>query len=136
MGRIIKIENANRVRTQLMRSIILSIRELMSPSEPNQQTLDIAAYISLALTEIFLSIDGSVEAWEKRGYWIKADRYRQEWIWAENLGKAMRTAALEKDWGKIAVTAAQVAEKLKKVDVPKRNKIGTPWIGAFQRISK
>jgi hypothetical protein len=34
----------------------------------------------------------------------------------------------------VAVTAAQVTEKLKDVDVPQRNKIGTPWAGAWQRL--
>ena len=36
------------------------------------------------------SIEQSVAAWEKRGYWLKADRFRQEWRWAGDLGRRMR----------------------------------------------
>ena len=40
----------------------------------------------LALEEIAVSIDVSVQAWEKRDYWVKADRFRMEWEWAGALG--------------------------------------------------
>lgn len=134
MSRVINTQSASKDRTQLTRSIVLALRELMIQTETNETTRDLAAFISLALEEIFLTIDVSVNAWEKRGYWVKADRFRMDWLWSETLGKKMRQAITSEDWQTVAITSAQVAEKLRDVDVPKRHRLGTPWVGAYQKL--
>ncbi|MDI6694488.1 MAG: hypothetical protein QME21_05535 [Anaerolineales bacterium] len=135
LGRVINPEGAGKERTQLTRSVVLALRALVQQNEPNQETRDLAAYIALALFAIEETVDVSVQAWEKRGYWVKADRYRMEWAWSSKLGKAMKDAVLREDWAYIALTAAQVAERLKDVEVPKRHQLGAPWVGARQRLS-
>lgn len=136
MGRVINPESVGKERTQLIRSVVLALRELMRQQDTNTLTRDLAAYVALALEEISGTIDVSVTAWEKRGYWLKADRFRMEWIWTERLSKAMREAVLNDDWQTAALTAAQVAEKLKNTDVPQRHKLGTPWTGAWDQLLK
>jgi hypothetical protein len=106
----------------------------MRQTEADDQTRDLAAFISLALEEIYKTIDASVSAWEKRGYWVKADRFRMEWIWTETMSRNMRQAVLADDWPAVALTSAQVAEKLRDVDVPKRHQLGTPWVGAWKKM--
>lgn len=135
LGRVINPEGAGKERTQLTRSVVLALRALVQQNEPNQETRDLAAYIALALLAIEDTVDVSAQAWEKRGYWVKADRYRMEWAWSSKLGKAMKDAVLREDWAYIARTAAQVAEHLKDVEVPKRHHLGTPWVGARHRLS-
>jgi hypothetical protein len=134
LGRVINPESASKERTRLTRAVVLAIRELMRQTEPNGVTRDLAAFIALALESVAESIDPSVEAWEKRGYWLKADRFRMEWAWTEKLGKAMRQAISNEDWPSVAMTAAQVAEKLKSVEVPQRHRLGTPWEGAWDKM--
>ena len=134
MSRVINTQSVGKERTQLTRSIVLALRELMSQTEVDEHTRDLAAYIVLALEQIFKTIDVSVSAWEKRGYWVKADRFRMEWIWTESLGSRLRNAVLAEDWPVVAMTAAQVAEKLREIDVPKRHKLGTPWVGAWKKM--
>lgn len=134
MSRVINTQSVGKERTQLSRSIVLALRELMSQTEVDEHTRDLAAYIVLALEQIFRTIDVSVSAWEKRGYWVKADRFRMEWIWTESLGNRLRNAVLAEDWPAVAMTSAQVAEKLREVDVPKRHKLGTPWVGAWKKM--
>src|SRR3954468_10908821 len=82
MSRIINPDSAGKERTQLTKGIILSIRELAKQADPGPESRDMAAFIALALTVISESIDISVAAWEKRGYWVKADKFRMEWLWA------------------------------------------------------
>jgi len=136
LGRVINPETAAKERTQLERGIVLALRELMRQAEPDAHTRDMAAFIALALEAIWATIDSSVVAWEKRGYWIKADRFRMEWMWSEQLGKNMRQAVLAEDWGKIAQLSAQVAVRLSDVKLPQRHRLGTPWVGAWQRLSE
>ena len=135
MGRVINIESAGKERTQLTRAIVLAMRELSQQSDLDQKTRDLAAFIALALEEIAGTIDISVAAWEKRGYWVKADRFRMDWIWTENLGAAMRKAVIDEDWATVARTVGQVGEKLGSIKVPQRNRMGTPWVGAHKQLS-
>lgn len=134
LGRVIKLEGAGKERKQLVRAVVLALRELMQQKEPDVNTRDLAAFISLALQAIYETIDESVAAWEKRGYWLKADRFRLEWAWSGNLGQKLHEALLNDDWTTIALTAAQVGEKLKNEKQPKRNRLGTPWVGAWKRL--
>lgn len=134
MGRVINPESAGKERTQLTRAVVLALRELMRQTDTDEHTRDLAAFIALALETVSDSIDSSVEAWEKRGYWLKADRFRMDWAWSGRLGSTMRQAVLSNDWPTVAMTAAQVAEKLQDVKVPQRHRLGTPWDGAWKRL--
>jgi hypothetical protein len=98
----------------------------MKQTEPDDLTRDITAYVILALEEMANSIDVSVEAWEKRGYWVKADRFRLDWEWAGMSAAKLRKAFAIEDWGMIALTSAQIAQKLNKVVIPQRHRLGSP----------
>ncbi len=99
-----------------------------------RNTRDLAAFIGLALIEIGETIDVSVQAWEKRGYWVKAERFRMDWEWVQQLGQAMLDALKAEDWNQVALLSVRIAQKLQKIQVAERNRIGTPWKGAWQRL--
>ena len=134
MGRIINFESAGKKRVKLVKEIVISIRELMKQIRFDQDSRDLAAFISLALEAISETIELSVVAWEKRGYWVKADQFRLEWAWAGQFGNEMHQAVLAEDWKRIGQTAINVAQQLNKVNVPVRHHLGTPWVGAWQRM--
>jgi hypothetical protein len=134
LSRVINPEGAGKDRTRLVKSIVLAMRELMRQAEPNEHSRDLAAYIALALLEINETVESSVAAWEKKGYWVKADRFRMEWMWTDSLGKQMREAVLGDDWATIAMSVAKLGGKLNNVDVPVRHRLGAPWVGAYSHL--
>lgn len=134
VGRLIKTGSASKDRILLEKGIILAIHELTVQSNMDSTTRDLLAYIVLSLKAIAETIDESVVAWEKRGYWIKADRYRMEWNWTANWGEEMRQAILHEDWGSVAKITAQVTQKLSKVKIAQRNRLGTPWTGSYEKL--
>lgn len=134
MGRVIHTDTASKERTRLLRSVVLALRELMRQSEPDAATRDLAAYLSLALAAIGETVEASVIPWEKRDYWVKADKFRLEWSWAPRAAVSLRQAVLAEDWGVVAQTAAKVAMKVSTVKVPQRHNLGTPWVGAFEKL--
>ena len=136
MSRVINPDSAGKERTRLTKAIVLTIRELAKQSEPGDAARDMAAFIALALNTIADGIDISVAAWEKRDYWVKADRFRMEWAWAGQMGEKMKTAVLEDDWANVAMLSAQIAQKLHKVKVSERHRMGTPWVGAWKELNK
>ncbi len=136
MGRIIKINGAGKVRKRLLQEILLAVRTLSMQEEVSEQTRDLVAFISINLELISNSIDESVEAWEKRGYWVKADRFRMEWSWCNSLSRIMGEALFKEDWPTVALTVTLVAEKLKTINLPTNHRLGQPWIGAWQRLQR
>ncbi len=134
MSRVINIQSAGKTRTKLSKATVIAIRELMRQEDIDNRTRDLAAFIALSTEAISRTIEPSVVAWEKRGYWVKADRFRLEWGWAETLGTNMRNATLKEDWSTIAITAAQIAEKLSSVTVSERHRMGAPWVGAWDQL--
>ncbi len=135
MSRIINPESAGKERTQLTKGIVLAIRELAKQSDPGPESRDMAAFIALALAVIAASIDVSVAAWEKRGYWVKADKFRMEWLWADQYAAKMRAALLADDWATVALVMTQTAQKLAKVNVPAGHRLGRPWVGAWKELN-
>jgi len=136
LGRVINLESAGKERNQLTRAIVLSLRELMRQSQPNADTQDLAAFIALALIRIYETIDLSVAAWEKRGYWLKADRFRLDWAWAGQLGDQMKKAVLSDNWPEVAAIAVKVGGKLNHIKLPQRNRLGKPWVGSWEKLKE
>jgi len=134
MGRVINPDGAGKERTRLTRATVLALRELMKQAKPDDTSRDLAAFIALSLEAIAETIESSVIAWEKKGYWLKADRFRLEWDWSARLGTQMRKAISEDDWATVAMTAAQVGGKLATVKLPERHRLGEPWVGAYRHM--
>ncbi len=134
MGRLINPESAGKERTQLSKAIVLAVRELARQREITNETKDLTAFIALALKNIAEGIDVSVAAWEKRGYWVKADRFRMEWMWTGSIADKLKAALLGDDWGSVAMLSAQIAQKFSKIVVSENHRLGKPWVGAYGRL--
>lgn len=134
MSRIINPDSAGKERTRLAKAIVLALRELMRQSKPDETSRDLASFIALALLTISETIDASVTAWEKKGYWLKADRFRMEWDWSARLGDKMRLAVINEDWASVALVSAQVGSKFAQVKVAERHRLGQPWVGAYRQL--
>jgi len=135
MSRVINPDSAGKERTRLTKAIVISIRELAKQNDPGDKARDLAAFIALALLSIAEGIDVSVAAWEKRNYWVKADRFRMEWAWAGQMGEKMKTAVLNDDWANVAMLSAQLGQRLHKIKVSENHRMGRPWIGAWKQLN-
>ncbi len=118
----------------LTKAIVLAVRELAKQNDVTTEAKDLAAFIALALQTIADGIDESVAAWEKRDYWVKADRFRMEWMWAGQTAAKMKTALSNDDWGTIAMLMPQIATKLNKIQVSDNHRMGKPWVGSYKRM--
>ncbi|MBL8078961.1 MAG: hypothetical protein JNM55_13430 [Anaerolineales bacterium] len=135
MSRVINPDSVGKERTRLTKGIVLCIRELAKQAKVTSETKDQAAFIALALQSISEGIDVSVAAWEKRDYWVKADKFRMEWMWAGQLAAKMKEAVLTDDWASIAMLMPQIAQKFNKVEVSDNHRLGTPWTGAYALLA-
>ena len=134
MSRVINPNSVGKERTQLVKSVALSIRELTQQTDTGPEAQDLAAYIALALRRVSETVEQSVVAWEKRDYWLKADRFRMDWRWAGRYSREMEEAVLNEDWATVALTAANISSKVSNVKIAVRHRMGRPWVGAYQEL--
>lgn len=134
MTRIIKTSTPGKERNRLSKAIVITIREFLRQQEPGKGSRDMVAFIILALRQIAEGIDQSVAAWEKRGYWVKADKYRMEWRWTGEIANKLSSAFEQKDWGEIADLLITIMKNLDSVKVSDRHRMGKPWLGAEKEL--
>lgn len=135
MSRLINTDSVGKERTRLSKSIVLCIRELAKQSQVTADTKDQAAYIAMALQAIAEGIDSSVAAWEKRDYWVKADKFRMEWMWAGQYAAKLKSAVLSDDWATIATMLPSIAQKFSKIEVSDNHRLGKPWSSAYKLLA-
>ncbi|MFC2053310.1 hypothetical protein ACFLV7_03300 [Chloroflexota bacterium] len=136
MGRVINPERPGKIRARLLRVLVIALEEYKTLDGVNVQSYDIAAFIALTLIAISQTAETTASAWEKRDYWIKADRFRNEWKWVSMYGNRMQAAVLDGDYSLVNATATDIFEFVSDIEVPKRHRLGTPWSGAYQELRK
>lgn len=134
MGRVINTENPGTERNRLKKSLVLAVRQMLKQQEANDETRDLIAFILLTLERITETVDISVEAWEKRGYWLKSDRFRMEWDWAQILAARLRPNVLAEDYPKVIPDLIAIGQTLNNITVSDNHRLGTPWVGAWERL--
>ena len=136
MSRLINSESAGKDRTRLTKIVVIAIRELLRQKEPSDLSRDLIACILMSLDGIYETVDASVEAWEKRGYWLKADRFRMDWQWTKLLADQMRPLVFAENYGELIPLMVQVLQALDSVKVSENLRLGTPWTGAWEQIKE
>lgn len=136
LSRIVNPNTPGKERNRLKRVTALALRELLLESQPNVKTRDLVAFITLALEGISQTVEGTTVAWEKRDYWIKADRFRLEWEWAGRLGSDLRKAVVAENWDRIAEICAQIFHYVGNEKISEKHRMGEPWTGAWKEFHK
>lgn len=116
-----------------MKQIALTLRRGADGGGSPEEQRDMFAYMVLCLREIGASVEVSAAAWEKRGYWVKADRFRGEWSWAARSAEQLDRALRREDMVSCIGEAARVAGHVSSVRAGRASK-GTPWHGAWDQL--
>lgn len=135
MSRVINPESGARRRTKLVKQMGQALRDGAGGAVEDETQRDIFAFLALSLKEICRSVDETVSAWEKRDYWVKADKFRMEWIWAERASRVMAAALAAEDLTACRDEAARIAGQIVGVKIPKRAPRVQPWAGAWRAWS-
>jgi len=132
LSRVIKPESAASMRNRLLRQVATVLHEGRSDHLTEQDLQDMVAFIVLALRQIIISIDQTTTAWEKRGYWLKADRFRLDWNWV-NLSSQKLEAILEENRFQEAYQVlGELAGGMQGIQ-PRKNVQARFWVGAWKQ---
>jgi hypothetical protein len=131
LSRVFSTQSIGTQRTRLSKSIVLSIREILKKQAFDQEIKELVAYIIIALLAIDETVEASIGPWEKRGYWVKADRFRLDWDWTVKLANKLKTELNNNNWDEIIPILIEVGLKFNKIQVSDRHRMGKPWLGAW-----
>jgi hypothetical protein len=134
VSRLVNTDGVGKQRDRLMKAVTFALRSLATRKKVDDETRDLVAFIALALHEINETIDVTCRAWEKRDYWLKADQFRRDWGWASPTASKLENIVLQDDWPNLPALVPQLAKHLEKITLPKRNTLGTPWLGAYAQL--
>jgi hypothetical protein len=136
LSRVVNPDGVGKQRDRLLKGVALALRQLATRSTVDDETRDLVAFMALALNEIHANIDTTCQAWEKRDYWLKADQFRRDWAWAGKTADKLERVVLGDQWQTLGELVPVLAKNLEKVTLPKRNTLGTPWVGSFAQLQK
>ena len=136
MGNVVNTDSPSKKREKILRliSTMLEISEFeKNISEENKDEL---AFIYLSLHEVEKTIAETVRPWEKRDFWLKADKFRDEWGWVKELIARIDEKLTKKKWADIDQEIVIVKSKLIGIEPLKRMTSSRFWAGAFETYKK
>ena len=101
MARVINTNSPGKRRSAHMRTIAEILRRLSQQQAVNQETKDMVATLVFCLRAIDSTVEESLRAWEKRGYWKKSDDFQQRWWWASLMAKSIEKLSSDRQLGRI-----------------------------------
>jgi len=134
MGRIVNTNSTGTERQRLRRTVAEALHRLMAKRDLDDEARDLAALIVLVLREIDAGIERSAAAWEKRDYYVKADRLRQDWEWVPRAADRMANLIRGGDWARLPVALAAIAPRFADIQVARLTRSPRTWKGAHRKL--
>ena len=134
MSRIINTNSPGKRRNSYMRTSAEILRRLSQQKEINQETKDMAAMLVYSLRAIDGTIEESVRAWEKRGYWKKADDFQQKWWWSSLLSASIEKLVKTDSWEQLPDAMAKLFPHLAAIQINKLTRNPKDWAGCYQKL--
>jgi hypothetical protein len=134
MSRIIYTESPGKVRHQHRRTIAEALRRLSQKPQLDGEAKDLVALIVFSLHGVAETVDQTVDAWERRDYWMKAERFREKWRWLDPLTDELSGVTHEGQWDRLPSVLARLMPYFADIRVKRMTRKPTLWEGAYERF--
>ena len=134
MGRVIHTNSPTKQRNQLRRTIVEMLHRLSRKGEIDEEAQDMAATIVFALVDIDAGVQGSAEAWEKRGYWMKAERFMRAWHWTKEVSANLDDVLRHEAWDLLPGLMLEIMPHFNDIQVNKYTRKASSWEGAYAKL--
>jgi len=131
MTRVINTASPGKIRSQSRRTIAELLRHLMTKRGLDEESKDMASAIVLALRAIAGTIETTTEAWEKRNYFVKADRFRLEWEWAGQAAERLESVIRQDAWEQMPSELAALLPRFADVKIVKMTRKPEAWRSSY-----
>lgn len=134
MSRIVNLNSGAKVRSQNLRTIAEVLRRIASKTSIDTESKDMAASLVLSLQEINAANEQTAEAWEKRGYWMKAERFLRKWFWSNEMAVNLEDVIRNDAWDLLPDLLAELSTHTTDIQVKNMTRSKDTWQGAYERL--
>ena len=134
MGRLVTIDGTGTERNRLRRTIAEALRLLGQKAELDDEARDLTALIVFSLRQIAAGVETSAAAWEKRDYYMKADRFRREWAWVELSAGELEKILRQGRWTALPAALARLLPRFSDIKLSKMTRTPDLWAGCYARL--
>ncbi|MBN2471036.1 MAG: hypothetical protein JXN59_09950 [Anaerolineae bacterium] len=136
MSRVIHTDSTGKNRSRLMRTCAELLRHLSTKPALDEEARDMAACLVFSLREIDEGIDESASVWEKRDYWMKAEKLRQRWYWVSARADELNALILNEEWQRMPEMMVRLLPHFADVKITRLTRTPDVWEGAYARLLK
>ncbi|MFO7918030.1 MAG: hypothetical protein R6V13_08130 [Anaerolineae bacterium] len=134
MARVINVRNPGKLRHRARRTIAEILRRLMSKPALDTQARDMAATVVFCLRDIAKTTEATTTAWEKRNYFLKADRFRLQWEWVIPTAENLSDLIIKGRWECLPRELAELAPHFSDIRVARMTRDPSTWQGNYRRL--
>jgi hypothetical protein len=95
-----------------------------------------SAALVFALRGIAATIETTTAAWEKRDYYLKADRFRLEWEWVTPAANRLEEIILLGKWEQLPGELAALAPHFADVRIAKMTRPAEAWKASYALLQR
>lgn len=134
MGRVINTNNPGKRRNSFMRTSAEILRRLSQQKEVDEDTKDMIAMLVYCMRGIDGTVEESIRAWEKRGYWKKADDFQQKWWWASLMASSLEKLVRSDKWDDLPDVMIKLFPHVSDIQINKMTRNPKDWEGAYRKF--
>jgi len=134
MARVIHTNSPGKRRNAHRRSCAELLRRLSQQAQVNAESQDMAAALVFCLRAIDETIEESIVAWEKRGYWKKADAFQRQWAWAARRASALERTVKGAYWQELPQELLQLLPHVSDIKITRLTRDPASWAGAYNKL--
>lgn len=134
MGRVINTNDPGKRRNHEMRTIAEMIRLLGQKQVVDGEAKDMIATIILSLEVVYQTVEESVQAWEKRNYWKKADDFQEKWYWVLGITSQLKQLLKDEKWENLPTLIMKLFPHFSDIEINKMMRSEEDWVGNYTRL--
>jgi hypothetical protein len=134
MSRVINVNNPTKIRNQHRRTIAEIVRRLSEKSAIDSETKDMAAMLVYLLRDIAAGVEQSAQAWEKRDYWLKAERFLREWSWTGETAANLEDIIRNQAWDLLPRLIVELYPRVADIQIKSMTRRPETWQGAYRKL--
>lgn len=134
MSRVININSPTAARNQCRRTIAEMMRRIGQKSQIDGEAKDMAATIVYMLREIGQGVEQTAVAWEKRGYWLKSERFLRDWEWTKEVGANFEDVIRHEAWDLLGELTMELFPRFSDIELKSMTRPAAIWQGAYQKL--
>jgi hypothetical protein len=134
MSRVIHVDSPGKRRSQSRRSIAEILRYLSRKTQVDDEVKDMSAALVYLLRDVKETVDESVAAWEKRDYWMKAERFLRDWEWIPEMAANIEDVVRHGAWDLMPELLADLSPHFDDIAIKTLTRKPDQFRGAYKKL--